>query len=73
MKQSDPKKYVDFDPKLGYPRSPHLYYECTLCSSILPSMPKDNIWCNCYNLMIDVEAGRLAVKDGTKIKLFSKN
>ena len=72
MKDNSSKRYVEFDPKLGYPRGPHLYYECLNCGGVLPSMPKDNDCCSCYNIRIDVEVGRFAVKDGGKIKLFSK-
>ena len=73
MKENAPKQHVAFDPKLGYPRGPHLFYECLECGGVLPSMPKDNDCCACYNIRIDVDAGRLAVKDGTKLKLFSRS
>lgn len=62
-------QYVEFDPKQGYPTGPDLAYECQRCHKIIPSMPQSNIWCDCYNLCVDVDAGRLAVKDDSLLKL----
>ena len=62
-------QYVEFDPKQGYPRGPDLSYECLRCHKIVPSMPQGNTWCDCYNLCIDVDAGRLAVKDDSLLRL----
>ena len=53
----------------GYPLGPDLFYQCTNCGDILPSMPGDNLWCSCYMLAIDIDAGRLALKDDGQIKL----
>ncbi len=63
------KTYVDFDPKAGYPRAADLFYECETCHALLSSMPTDNTHCDCYNILIDVEAGRMAVKDNSLIRL----
>jgi len=63
------KQYIEFDPDQGYPQDDGLFYECQKCHKILPSMPEDNVWCDCYNLCIDVDAGRLAVKDNSLIRL----
>jgi hypothetical protein len=40
-----------------------IYYKCILCGSILPSMPKDNVGCNCGNIFIDIDFARLAIDD----------
>jgi hypothetical protein len=40
-----------------------IYYKCTLCGSILPSMPKDNVGCKCGNIFIDIDFVRLAIDD----------
>jgi hypothetical protein len=63
------KTYVDFDPQAGYPRSADLYYECQECDTIVPSMPSDNCHCRCFNVRIDVEAGRMAVRDRSHVRL----
>lgn len=61
--------YIEFDPKQGYPIGPELSYECLQCHKIVPSMPQDNIWCDCYNICVDIDAGRLAVKDDSLLRL----
>jgi hypothetical protein len=33
-------------------------------------MPKGNTRCSCRNVVIDVDYGRIAIEDHTKIKLF---
>lgn len=63
------RMYVDFDPRQGYPRGADLFYECQRCHKVLPSIPDGNIWCDCYNVTVDVDAGRLGVKDESLVKL----
>jgi hypothetical protein len=60
---------IDFDPKLGYPNGDDLFYECQRCKKLLPSRPDKNLWCDCYNLCVDVDAGRLAVRDNSLLKI----
>jgi hypothetical protein len=64
------RSYVPFDPRSGYPTGDNLYYECTICGDTLPSLPEDGIGCSCRNIFIDVDAGRMSVRDDSKIKLF---
>jgi hypothetical protein len=63
------KQYIEFDHKQGYPSGPDLFYECQRCGKMLPSMAKDNVWCDCYNLCVDVDFGRLAVQDDSLVRL----
>ncbi len=48
---------------------PDLFYECQRCRAVLPSMPKENVNCICYNMGIDVDAGRFASNNDSLIKL----
>ena len=66
------ESYVDFDPKQGWPCAADLFYECMRCHKVLPSMPNDNLWCDCYNLCIDVDAVRLGAEDESSIKLIRR-
>ena len=66
------KQYIDFDPKQGWPRGLDLFYECQRCHKALPSIPDGNMWCDCYNMCIDVDAGCLAAKDESLIKLIRR-
>ncbi len=60
---------VNFDPGAGYPAAADLYYECTLCASRDCSVPGDSAACGCGNVRIDVDSGRISVKDDRKIHL----
>jgi hypothetical protein len=71
MQEFKNKTYVSFNPSAGYPAADNLYYECTKCGEVIPSIPKDNIMCSCRNILIDVDAGRISIKDHSKVKLFS--
>jgi hypothetical protein len=65
------KKYLDFSPSKGYPAGPDLNYECTICGCVIPSIPDDNIGCDCGNVFIDIDAGRISIKNDKEVKLFS--
>lgn len=60
---------IDFDSKQGYPKGDDLFYECQRCKKLVPSMPDKNLWCDCYNLCVDVDEGRLAVQDESSLKI----
>lgn len=60
---------VSFDPARGYPVSGDLHYECLGCQQRVPSLPHDSVGCTCGNLFIDVDAGRVSVKDVSKVVL----
>lgn len=44
-------------------RGNDIYYECTKCNNIIPSIPKDNINCNCLNIGIDKDMNRLFIEE----------
>ena len=70
---STPKKdrvYLPFDPHKGYPAGKHLFYECLNCGDCLPSTPPDSTHCSCENIWIDVDFGRMIVRDNDLIRLF---
>lgn len=64
---------VPFNPKLGYPVGKDLYYECTKCTEKIPSTPADSIGCRCGNVFIDVDAGRVSVRDDAHVRLWRKH
>ncbi len=70
MKHQD-KTYISFDPTRGFPAGSNLYYECRRCGESLPSLPKDSISCSCRNIAIDVDYGRISVRDNNLVRLFS--
>ena len=62
------KKYISFDPKEGYPSS--YYYECQKCKSSIVGCPLNYVSCDCYNVRIDADSGRMIVNDDNMIKAF---
>ncbi len=66
------RKYYSFDHSKGYPAKNDLYYECLKCNDIILSLPKDSISCSCKNISIDIDYGRISIKDSKQIKLFSQ-
>jgi hypothetical protein len=63
------REYLEYDPKQGWPAGADLFYECQRCKKILRSTPDINEWCECFNICIDIDAGRLAAKDESLVKL----
>ena len=41
----------------------NVYYKCTKCNDLIPSIPKDNVGCSCGNLFIDIDYFRLSIED----------
>ena len=67
------REYLNFSPSAGYPAGSDIFYECECCGSIIPSLPKDSIHCECRNIMIDVDYGRVSIHDISCIRLFREN
>ena len=61
-----------FDPKTGYPIAPHRFFECLRCDDIIPSIPSKSADCSCENIQIDVDAGRVVVKDHSQMRLLEE-
>ena len=61
---------IPFDPRTGYPAGPDLAYECLQCGDSLPSQPQENHGCRCGNIFVDVDAGRISVRDDHLVRLF---
>jgi hypothetical protein len=59
--------HADFSQ--GYPTGAALYYECLACGDFVPSFPDRPMGCQCGNIFMDVDAGRLSVKDGQRLRL----
>ncbi|WP_367154090.1 hypothetical protein [Methylomonas sp. HYX-M1] len=64
------RNYLQFDPDKGYPAREDIYYECGKCGGVIPSKPQGGIGCQCRNIFIDVDAGRVSIKDESKFKIF---
>jgi hypothetical protein len=69
---SKQRHYREFDPANGYPAATNLFYECLICGEVVPSLPNDSVACNCKNIMVDIDYGRLSIQDASKSRLFSE-
>jgi hypothetical protein len=54
------------------PKDDDLFYRCTECDSVIPSVPDDNIGCECGNVFIDKDYWRLVVVDLAKMEVVKK-
>jgi hypothetical protein len=64
------KIFIPFDASKGYPAGNGIYYECLKCSNIIPSLPTDSVSCQCGNISIDTDYGRVSVKDPEQMRIF---
>lgn len=67
------RNVLNFEPSNGYPAGKNIYYECLRCGSVLPSQPEDNQACSCCNVVIDVDAGRVSIRDHSQFRVFIEN
>jgi hypothetical protein len=63
------KVVIPFNFSTGFPTAVDLYYECLICGDMVQSHPQDNTHCKCENVFIDMEAGRVAVRDESQVQL----
>lgn len=61
---------IEYDPLSGYPIGSDVYYICSICDQIIPSIPTDNCSCTCENIFVDIDSGRVSVKDSGKIDVY---
>jgi len=68
LKSQNVASEVAYDASRGYPANKNLYYECPLCHSWIPSLPDDyaEARCTCGHIEIDIDWGRLSVRDQTR-------
>lgn len=66
------RNYLSLDFSRGYPAGSTIRYECGVCGDTLPSLPEHSVACTCRNVIVDVDAGRVAVKDASMFKAYSE-
>ena len=62
----------DFKNISEVPKDDDIFYRCKKCNSIIPSVPADNIGCDCGNVFIDRDSWRLIVVDISKLEVLKK-
>lgn len=68
---NDEKQYLTIDQSKGYPAGDTIRYECLTCGSVLLSIPVHAEACKCRNIIVDVDTGRITVKDITKFRAYA--
>ncbi len=58
-----------FDQNESNPIGPGIYYECKVCGARLDSSAPHALACKCYNLILDIDAGRISAKDASKVQV----
>lgn len=58
-----------YDDTSQVPKDDDLGYRCTDCGTVIPSVPDDNIGCECGNVFIDRDYWRLVVVDLSKLEV----
>jgi len=66
-------KEIKADLSNGYPAGKDIFYECGICKIQIPSLPKVFQTCQCGNISIDIDAGRVTVKDSSMFKVIQKS
>jgi hypothetical protein len=51
----------------GYPAGTAMFYHCLDCDDFVPSLPGESMGCQCHNVFIDTDAGRLSVKNDRRV------
>ncbi len=64
------RKYIEFNAATGYPAGTRIRYECGICGETVTSTPEYAVACKCRNIIVDADAGRIAVKDSTQMKVY---
>lgn len=54
------------------PKDEGIYYRCNDCGCIIPSVPEDNIGCECGNVYIDKDCWRLVVVNFDNFEVIRK-
>jgi len=53
----------------GYPVGAALYYHCLDCDEFVPSLPSEPLGCQCRNVFIETDAGRLSIGNDQHVRL----
>ena len=66
------KHYIPFEPTKEIPFRDGLFYECMKCGKVIPGDNKHNVHCDCRNIFIDADYGRIQIRDYSLVRLFDE-
>jgi len=61
-----------YEDTADVPKDDDMYYRCMSCGTIIPSVPDDNIGCECGNVFIDKDCWRLEVDHFEKFEVLRR-
>lgn len=64
------RECLKVDVSKGFPAGESIHYRCLVCGEALPSMPQYAVACQCRNIIVDVDAGRVTVKDALRFEAY---
>ena len=65
---SSKRDYLSWNSINGWPRDPHLFYECGICHKSLPSHPDEPVTCGCGNLFLGPD--HIGAQNPAQVRLF---
>ncbi|MGZ8935863.1 MAG: hypothetical protein ACXW04_13300 [Methylobacter sp.] len=77
-KQFSSWRQLKFDEAEGFPFGEDLFYECQVCFELVPSLPSKvernaAVECQCGNVYVDADAGRLYVDKPGSVRLYKRS
>jgi len=62
----------DYHDTANVPKDDDIFYRCTACGKMIPSIPDDNVGCECGNVFIDKDCWRLEVDSFGKFEVLRR-
>jgi len=63
----------DYDDTANVPKDDDIWYRCMHCGKMIPSVPDDNVGCECGNVFIDKDCWRLVVVNLRKMEVLRRS
>ena len=62
----------DYEDERGLPRGHDIFFRCTSCATLVPSVPKDDADCECGNICLDTTLFRTWVNNFKNFEVVKK-
>ena len=62
----------DYNDTASVPKDDDILYRCKACGTMIPSIPDDNVGCECGNVFIDKDYWRLIVANMNQLEVVRK-
>lgn len=62
---------LNWSPGSRWLAGPRIFYRCTICDSVIPSMG-DDASCKCYNIFCEASAGRAGARNSASVQMLGR-